>query len=139
MSKTYIPALLRRQVIDRAHNCCEYCLQPELFAFSAHEIDHIIAEKHGGQTVIENLALACKRCNTYKGSDIASVDPETQITTPLYHPRRDRWSDHFQLQNNELIPLTATARTTIWLLQLNSLNRLQERSVWLASGLVWVP
>jgi hypothetical protein len=81
MSKTYISAKLRRQVIENARNCCEYCLQPELFSFSPHEIDHAISEKHGGKTLFINLALACKRCNTYKGSDIASIDPETQMTT----------------------------------------------------------
>jgi HNH endonuclease len=139
MSKTYISAKLRRQVIENARNCCEYCLQPELFSFSPHEIDHAISEKHGGKTLFINLALACKRCNTYKGSDIASIDPETQMTTPLYHPRRDSWSDHFQIQDNELVPLTAVARTTIWLLQLNSPSRLRERSLWLTSGLVYVP
>jgi hypothetical protein len=139
MSKTYISAQLRRQVVENAQSCCEYCLQPELFAFSPHEIDHIIAEKHGGQTVIMNLALACKRCNTYKGSDIASVDPDTQMTTPLYHPRRDRWASHFRLEESELMPLTAVARTTVWLLQLNSTYRLRERLAWLQSGLVHLP
>jgi hypothetical protein len=52
MSKTYVPAQLRRQVAENAQNCCEYCLQPELFSFCVHEIDHIIAEKHGGQTLL---------------------------------------------------------------------------------------
>jgi hypothetical protein len=139
MSKTYVPAQLRRQVSENARNCCEYCLQPELFSLNVHQIDHIIAEKHGGKTLLRNLSLACNRCNTYKGSDIASIDPETDITTRLYHPRRDRWSDHFQLQEEVLVPLTDIARTTVWLLQLNSAYRLRERKVWLASGLVYIP
>ncbi|MEO0564631.1 MAG: HNH endonuclease signature motif containing protein, partial [Chloroflexota bacterium] len=55
MSTTYISASLRREVIQRARNCCEYCLISQddmLFSF---EIDHIIAEKHGGPTISENL------------------------------------------------------------------------------------
>jgi len=88
MSKTYISNSLRRLVAERSHDCCEYCLQPEIFSFSPHEVDHVIAEKHNGKTVEDNLALACKLCNTFKGSDIASVDPETQITMPVYHSRR---------------------------------------------------
>ena len=139
MSKTYISNSLRRLVAERSHACCEYCLQPEIFSFSPHEIDHVIAEKHNGKTVEHNLALACKLCNTFKGSNIASVDPETQITTSLYHPRRDRWQDHFQLQDTELMSLTAIARTTIWLLKLNRSDRIQERRLWLASGLVYFP
>ena len=49
---------LRRQVVERAGNCCECCLLPQELAASTHQVDHAIAEKHGGQTVIENLALS---------------------------------------------------------------------------------
>lgn len=139
MSKAYIPAPLRRIISEQAHHCCEYCLQPEAFSFSPHEIDHIIAEKHGGTTTEDNLAFACKLCNTFKGSDIASIDPQTNEITPLYHPRHDRWSDHFQLNGGELLPLTARARTTICLLQLNRRDRLKERELWIASGMMLLP
>ena len=135
MSKTYISVQLRRAVIERAHDRCEYCLQPSALAFCSHEIDHVIAEKHGGATAEENLALACKLCNTFKGSDIASIDPESQEVVRLYQPRRDRWQDHFKIQQAEFTPLTPIARTTVWLLQLNRGDRLQERSLWLASKL----
>jgi HNH endonuclease len=131
MSKTYVPASLRRTISEQAHGCCEYCLQPEIFAFSPHEIDHVIAEKHGGETVEDNLALACKLCNTFKGSDIASVDPLTHEIIPLYNPRRDRWEEHFQLDGVALTPLTSRARTTIRLLQLNRSDRLEERQLWI--------
>ncbi len=50
MSRTYIPAALRRLVYERAKGCCEYCLISDAATFTAHEIDHIIAEKHGGRT-----------------------------------------------------------------------------------------
>ena len=139
MSKTYITAHLRRSVSERAKGCCEYCLQPELFSFSPHEIDHVIAEKHSGTTTEDNLALACKLCNTFKGSDIASVDPENAQITPLYNPRRDRWQEHFQLNDAELIPLTGKARTTIRLLHLNRRDRLEERRLWFATGLIHLP
>ena len=56
---TYIPMTLRRQVIERAENRCEYCLLPADVAFFPHEVDHVVAEKHGGATNIDNLALAC--------------------------------------------------------------------------------
>ena len=139
MSKSYVSAQLRRTVIERARSCCEYCLQPAAFAFCSHQIDHIIAEKHGGKTVDNNLALACKLCNTLKGSDLASIDPESQEIVRLYQPRHDRWQDHFQLKESELVPLTAIARTTIWLLHLNQDDRLRERLVWLTLQLVHLP
>ena len=78
MSKTYLSAALRRLVYERANQACEYCLIPEVVAFISHEVDHIIAEKHGGKTEESNLALACAICNKNKGSDVASVAPQTQ-------------------------------------------------------------
>ena len=47
MSVTYVPAELRRQVISRAGNACEYCLLSNAVAFYGCEIDHVISEKHG--------------------------------------------------------------------------------------------
>lgn len=60
---TYIPANLRRQVLERANYSCEYCLRPSSVSFYPHEVDHIVATKHGGETISENLAYACWRCN----------------------------------------------------------------------------
>jgi 5-methylcytosine-specific restriction endonuclease McrA len=73
MSKTYISVALRQLIRDRAQTACEYCLMPEMAVLVPHEVDHVIAEKHGGQTTKENLALACTLCNKYKGSDLASI------------------------------------------------------------------
>src|SRR3954454_1453924 len=99
MSATYVPATLRRLVHDRANGRCEYCLMPESMTWSVHTLDHIIAEKHGGPTTEDNLALACTLCNARKGSDLASIDEQTGAIEPLFHPRRDRWSDHFRLSD----------------------------------------
>ena len=76
MSKTYIALWLRNLVRNRANSRCEYCRLPESLDFPAHEIDHIIAEKHGGLTEAENLALSCMICNKHKGSDLTSIDPK---------------------------------------------------------------
>ena len=129
MSKTYVSASLRKLVYERAQSCCEYCLIPEALTLAVHQIDHVIAEKHGGKTVAQNLALACSLCNMAKGSDIASIDPETGETERLYNPRQDRWSKHFRLDddNGSIEPLTAIGRTTLSLLKTNRTERLVER------------
>lgn len=75
MSVTYISAELRRQVIARAENLCEYCLLHDDDTFFGGEVDHIISEKHAGPTEEGNLAYACLACNRSKGSDIASLVP----------------------------------------------------------------
>lgn len=85
-----VPETLRRLVYARANGRCEYCYIPERFTVKRHELDHIYAEKHGGQTDEHNLCLSCVDCNRYKGSDLASLDPLTNEPDWLYHPRRDR-------------------------------------------------
>jgi 5-methylcytosine-specific restriction endonuclease McrA len=50
---------LRQLVWQRASSRCEYCQFPAQFAEAPFQIDHIIAQKHGGETNAENLALAC--------------------------------------------------------------------------------
>jgi len=77
MSQTYIPTFLRRLVEQRAGSRCEYCLLLAIVSTFPHEVDHVIAEKHGGRTEENNLALACWRCNRRKGSDLGSFDPLT--------------------------------------------------------------
>jgi 5-methylcytosine-specific restriction endonuclease McrA len=127
MSVTHIPKALRDFVYERAEGICEYCLISEEDSFAKHQIDHIIAEKHGGLTVEENLALSCTLCNKHKGSDIASIDYETGEIVPLFNPRKDIWSEHFQIDHGIFIGLTSNARATIFLLQLNNSARVEER------------
>jgi HNH endonuclease len=93
----------------------------------SHVPDHIVARKHGGATDESNLAWACYLCNHLKGSDIASVDIETGRIVRLLHPRRDRWSRHFQLRNGRILPLTAVGRVTEYLLQFNDPQSVEMR------------
>ncbi len=125
---TYISSELRRAVRERAEYRCEYCLLHEEDSFLSHEVDHIIAEKHHGETNLSNLCLSCFDCNRNKGSDIASIDLETNALTPLYNPRLDTWSEHFRLNGALIEPLTAVGRVTISLLRLNSGEQLQKRT-----------
>jgi 5-methylcytosine-specific restriction endonuclease McrA len=124
---TYIPTALRREVIERAGNRCEYCLLPAEVAFFPHEVDHVVAEKHSGATEIDNLALACWRCNRHKGSDLTSFDPQTRQLSPLFNPRTQAWAEHFTYERERIIGLTPEGRTTVNLLRLNSEDRLTER------------
>lgn len=124
---TYISELLRRQVEERANDRCEYCLLPGSLSFYPHEVDHVIARKHGGETTIDNLAYACWRCNRYKGTDLGSFDPETGEFSFLFNPRTRNWDDHFALQEAQIHGKTLEGRTTIFLLKLNADERRTER------------
>lgn len=133
MSTTYIGAELRRQVISRANNICEYCRIHEDDTFFGCQIDHIISEKHGGTTTFENLALACTFCNVAKGSDIGSITNDG-IFTRFFNPRIDVWNEHFVLVGIILEPLTPIGQVTVRLLQFNTLDRLLEREALIAVG-----
>jgi hypothetical protein len=139
MSQTYVSAELRRLVRDRSGDRCEYCLIPESGTFAPHWIDHVIAEKHGGTTNADNLANSCIVCNQRKGSDLSSVDPETGKIVPLFHPRRDRWAEHFRLAGGRIEAVTPTGRVTERLLQFNLPNRVEEREQLVRFGLLTVP
>jgi hypothetical protein len=124
---TYIPALLRRLVRDRARVLCEYCLLPDAVGFFPHEIDHVIAEKHGGQTIESNLCVSCWMCNRHNGSDLSSIDPITNTITPIFHPRQDRWEDNFRLRGAELVGLTPRGRATVRMLRFNDMDQVELR------------
>ena len=132
---SYIQAALRKQVRDRARNCCEYCLLHEDNAFFSHEIDHIISEKHRGETTLDNLCMSCFECNRFKGSDIGSLDIDTDTFTRLYNPRKDSWDEHFTLKNAKIIPLTAIGRITVFLLQMNTEEQITKRKALLKNKL----
>ena len=136
MSTSFVSAKLRRLVASRADGLCEYCLIGIEDTHFGCSVEHVIAEKHGGPTTSDNLAYACVFCNRYKGSDLGSIDPETGQLIRFFHPRTDRWSDHFQLTHDLLIqPLTDVGRVTAAILRFNSEERLIERQELHAWGL----
>ncbi len=124
---SYISVALRRLITERAREQCEYCLFPQTASLFTFEMEHIIAEKHDGTTDSENLALSCPLCNRFKGSDIGSIDSQTQKLTPFFHPRLQQWSDHFQLEGGAIVPLTSEGRVTTRILQFNLPERILER------------
>jgi hypothetical protein len=135
MSKAYISATLRRQVIERSGGCCEYCLADTTDRSIDFAIDHVIAEKHGGPTQYDNLCLSCYWCNSFKGSDLSSVDwAGGGGIVSLFNPRLQSWDDHFVLDNLRIESLTANGRVTVFLLQLNAPERLKERRLLLQLG-----
>lgn len=129
-----VSAKLRLQVQRQAAGRCEYCLIHEDDSYAAHQIDHVLARKHGGTTTQSNLAYACTLWNRYKGSDVAALDPDTQEIVSLFHPRRQQWKAHFSLQRAMIVPLSGIGRATVALLRINSTERLLERQELIEAG-----
>jgi hypothetical protein len=126
---------LRSQVRRRAGDVCEYCRLPQTASpFVRFHIEHIVARQHGGATEPDNLALACSLCNFHKGPNIAGLDPESGQVVRLFHPRRDRWTDHFLWEGTVLVGRTAIGRATAHLLAINDWERVEVRENLQAEG-----
>ena len=134
-----LPDDVRILVAERADFCCEYCLITEEDSFVPHQVDHIIARKHGGSSRLDNLAFCCAMCNMRKASDVASFDEQTDQVVPLFHPRRQVWSEHFRLAGALIEPLTDIGRVTVALLQLNRADLLVERELLIRQGRLVTP
>ena len=133
--KAYISERLRELVIQRATARCEYCLlHADDEPIYPHEVDHVIAEKHAGETAAHNLAYACFYCNRFKGSDLASLDPLTGAITPLFNPRSQSWNAHFAHDGDLIIPRTDVGRTTVRLLKMNRPRIVQRRAYLIQLG-----
>jgi hypothetical protein len=125
---------LERRVRRRARGRCEYCRLPRVASEFTFPIDHIIARQHGGSSEAENLAQSCPRCNAYKGPNIAGIDPMTGELTRLYHPRHDRWAEHFACSGAILTGLTPVGRTTIKVLSMNDPDMVAAREALIEEG-----
>jgi hypothetical protein len=134
MPRPHIPAKLRRLVINRAGGRCEYCLIHQDDRPETHPIDHVIALKHGGRTVKENLALSCVICNSNKGSDLATIDLLSGEIVPLFNPRTQSWDDHFELSGAQIIGRTSIGRATVGLFRLNDDERISYRQSLIDAG-----
>lgn len=91
------------------------------------QIEHIIALKHHGLTVSENLAYACPICNANKGTDIGTVLKGSDVLVPLFNPRKHRWHDHFELVSGEILSTTDIGSATVKILEFNTIERILER------------
>ena len=58
---------------------------------------------------------------------------------PLFHPRRDRWTEHFRLAGARVESLTPTGRITARLLPFNHPDRIEERELLLLLGALEPP
>ncbi|MEB3338990.1 MAG: HNH endonuclease signature motif containing protein [Leptolyngbyaceae bacterium] len=114
-----ISTSLRRLVIQRAENRCEYCSLSQLGQAATFHIDHVIPVVAGGSTTVDNLALACVSCSLYKGARQNIEDPETSQTVLIFNPRQQTWREHFCWSGVEVVGLTTVGRATVNALKMN--------------------
>jgi hypothetical protein len=123
----YIPRSLRKIVIARADNRCEYCRVHEFLSGFKFHIEHVIGIQHGGLNSLDNLAYSCSICNWKKGPNISTILEINGPLIPLFNPRKQNWFNHFEANNGKIIPLTIIGEATIKLLELNDFSKIEER------------
>jgi hypothetical protein len=134
-----LSAALRAKVRTAAGNRCGYCLTSQEYVPWRLEIEHMIPRAKGGSEVEDNLWLACRSCNLFKGAQTHGTDPVTGRRVRLFHPRHQRWWRHFRWSQDGafIMGRTATGRATVIALHLNNMVAVNVRRNWVAAG--WHP
>ena len=131
---SYISKSVRKLVVLRAGNRCEYCRVPEYLSSFDYHIEHIIGVQHGGGNTQNILAYCCAPCNWKKGPNIATILEIDQPIVPLFNPRKQNWFNHFQVDGGILIPISRVEAATIKLLELNQPKKIEERIEMVKAG-----
>ncbi|RUT08902.1 HNH endonuclease [Dulcicalothrix desertica PCC 7102] len=134
-----ISETLKAKIRASAGNRCGYCRSLQIYVLGLLEIEHIIPKAKGGTDDEENLWLACRLCNNYKGTQTDAVDPVTNKKVKLFNPRKQKWSENFEWSSDgaQIIGTTATGRATVIALQLNNIISVTVRQQWVLAG--WHP
>jgi HNH endonuclease len=130
---------VRTRVRASANNQCGYCQSLQRYVLGILEIEHIIPKAAGGSDEEENLWLACRLCNSYKGVKTQAKDPETDQNINLFNPRLQKWTSHFIWINDgtHIAGITACGRATVLAMQLNNPYAVTVRQAWISAG--WHP
>ena len=136
MADARLPARLKQAVAERASGVCEYCRSQARFAMQPFSVEHIDPRSESGSSTLENLAFACQGCNNHKYTKVDGDDPAGSQRVPLFHPRRERWPDHFTWSPDYtlVIGLTATGRATVEALRLNRSGLVNLRRILYLAG-----
>lgn len=135
----YVPDGLRRRIDEADRRRCRYCLTAEANSGVRLTHDHITPVSKGGETLFENVCLACSPCNEHKSDATHAVDPISGESVSLFHPRRDRWGDNFawSADATRIEGLTPAGRATVIALRLNRPLIVAARGRWARVG--WHP
>lgn len=120
-------------VAQRANHRCEYCKAPEVVFNFPFEVEHVIPLSRQGSNQEDNLALACRSCNLRKGNRISGKIPESDVEITFFHPRKDRWEDHFCVNEalGEVVGRTPSGQVTVASLVMNSPAQVIARQLWI--------
>lgn len=135
----YISKKLKEKIRQQAKFRCGYCLRSEALMGMPMEFEHLKPLVAGGENTEENLWLACRRCNEFKGTQTHALDSETNEQVSLFNPRNENWNEHFywSADGTKIIGRTSIGRATVVALKLNEEIIVTARKLWVSVG--WFP
>lgn len=135
----YVSEELRARIDAADRRVCCYCRTAEANSGLRLTLDHIAPQSTGGATTFDNVCLACSACNEFKAGATHAVDPASGESVALFHPRTERWGDHFAWSPDatQIEGRTATGRATVLALRMNQPLIVTARGRWARLG--WHP
>jgi hypothetical protein len=107
-------------------------------------MEHLLPQSLGGTNEVDNLALACSRCNSRRYNFMTGIDPQTEQEVILFNPRQQNWAEHYvwSIDQLQIVGQTSIGRATCQRLDLNDDRHndrfiVRARELWLKGG--WHP
>lgn len=119
---------------EQQHLCC-YCGIPDPSNHGSDwDVEHVVPQQSRPDFMFtqENLAVACKECNSFKSAKETLVDPSASSYPSasdaflIVHPHFDDWTDHILRDHLTYASFTDKGK---WTIKECRLNRLNERIV----------
>ena len=139
MGKTRISRRKKERIASSAQHRCGYCHTREAVSGIPLTIDHLLPESAGGSSEEENLWLACRPCNEFKGAQTNAREKLTGRWIRLFNPRKQQWNRHFKwsADGTRIIGKMVCGRATVTALQMNHAMIVTARRHWFVAG--WHP
>ena len=130
---------LRERLLAQAGYRCGYCRSSQQIMGIRLILDHLTPRARGGTDDEANLWPCCQPCNGFKQARTQARDPFSGALVPLFNPRGQRWTEHFSWEDGGrmITGRTAIGRATVVALQLNRVELVAARALWIEAG--WHP
>jgi 5-methylcytosine-specific restriction endonuclease McrA len=131
-----ISAKAWRQIQQAFKWQCGYCRMPAVYLPQGLQKEHIIPRSFEGPDAVRNICPACPNCNSHKTNKILGIDPESGEEVPLFKPRQQKWTEHFEWDKTgtKIVGRTKVGRATVAVLKMNLPDIVAWRSIIVGIG-----
>jgi hypothetical protein len=127
----------RAFVRERAKSRCEYYRAPEIVTGGPFEVDHIIPQASTGGDEVDNLALCCNSCNTWKADHMFRHRSGNAPEDSAFQPAPGCLGRAFSVRLSKVSAAGQNGErpATIDRLRMNSTYQIEARKYWVEAKL----